>query len=49
VKVVGALRKVRVGSFVNGSEGVSKVPLYATKSSTLKVQLMPKSGGRSTT
>jgi len=30
VKIVGALRRVLVGSSMNGSEGVSKVPLYGT-------------------
>jgi len=42
-------RRSWVGSSMNGLEGVSKVPLYGTKSSTLKVQLMPKFSERSIT
>jgi len=38
-----------VGSSMNELAEVSRVPLYGIKSSTLKVQLITKSGGRSTT
>jgi len=51
VEVMEGLSKRRswVGSSTNGLEGVSKVSLYGTKSSTLKVQLMPKFSERSIT
>jgi len=48
VEIVGALKKVVGRLIYDRSEGVSKVPLYGTKFSTLKMQLIPKSGGRST-
>ena len=38
-----------VGSSMNELKGVLRVPLYGIKSSTLNVQLLQKSGGRSTT
>jgi len=49
VEVMRVSKRSWVGLSMNGSEGVSKVPLYETKYSTLKVQLMSKFGGKSTT
>ena len=42
----GLLERSWVGSSIDGSEGVSKVPIHGAKSSTLKVQLMSKFGRR---